>query len=194
MGLPASLVPQAAALYWQAFGSKLGHLLGPDQRALTFLADVIRCDHCLAAIDDQQNLLGIAGFKSVAGSFVSPSEADFRRHYGQIGGTIRAGALRLLQSEVDNERFLVDGICVDRPARNQGVGTELLHALIAEARWRGYAEVRLDVIDTNIRARALYERMGFSALRSETMGLLRLVFGFNRATTMVRDISRTATR
>lgn len=192
MGLPASLLAQAARLYWQAFGSKLGRTLGPDAMAIAFLQDVIRCDHCLYATDDDGNLLGIAGFKSVYGSFVSPSLHDFRRHYGRFGGALRAMALRLLQSEIDNERFLVDGICVDPDVRGQGVGTELLHALIAEARWRGYSQVRLDVVDTNIRARALYERMGFSALRSETLGLLRHVFGFDRAITMVRDISRAA--
>jgi ribosomal protein S18 acetylase RimI-like enzyme len=48
--------------------------------------------------------------------------------------------------------------------------------------------LRLDVIDTNLRARALYERLGFRAVRSESLGPLRHLFGFQTAITMVRAL------
>ena len=70
-------------------------------------------------------------------------------------------------------------------ARGQGVGSALLKAIIAEARRRGYHHVRLDVIDTNSRARALYERIGFVASDTHQLGPLRHVFGFRATTTMV---------
>ena len=54
---------------------------------------------------------------------------------------------------------------------------------------RGYGWVRLDVIDSNWRARALYERQGFLATRTESLGLLRLLFGFSASTTMVRPLA-----
>jgi ribosomal protein S18 acetylase RimI-like enzyme len=80
----------------------------------------------------------------------------------------------------------MDGLCVDTAARGQGVGRALLAAIAAEAARRGYAEVRLDVIDSNLRARALYEREGFVAVGGQRIGLLRHVFGFAEAITMVR--------
>ena len=46
-GLPEHLRPDAAALYWQAFGGKLGRVMGPNQRALRFLQRVIRADHAI---------------------------------------------------------------------------------------------------------------------------------------------------
>ena len=45
-GLPDHLRAEAAALYWQAFGGKLGRVLGPEEAALRFLTRVIRADQC----------------------------------------------------------------------------------------------------------------------------------------------------
>lgn len=180
--------PQAAALYWEAFGGKLGSVLGPEDRALRFIADTLRPDHCFTAVDDEGRLLGIAGFKSPQGSFVGGTSAQMRAAYGRIGAAWRSAALWLLSHEVDNHRFLVDGIAVTRTARGMGIGTALLQALCEEGHARGYASIRLEVIDSNWRARALYERHGFLPVRTERLGPLRYVFGFASATTMVRPL------
>lgn len=178
------LIPDAVALYWQAFGAKLGRVLGPEARAHRYLADVIDPSHVLAARSGDGSLLGIAGFKTAKGAFADGGFADLARHYG-AGAVWRASVLWLLSREVDNRRFLIDGICVARDARGQGVGTQLLSALADAARRRGFAEMRLEVTDTNLRARALYERAGFRAIRTEALGPLRHVFGFDAAVTMV---------
>lgn len=187
-GLPEPLRPQAAHLYWQAFGGKLGRVMGPAPRAHAFLLRVLRADHCLCALSDDGALLGIVGFKSPQGSFAGGDLADLQSVYGHLGAAWRSALLRLLQSDTDNDRFLVDGLCVAPAARGQGIGSALMAALMDEARGRGYSAIRLEVIDTNIRARALYERLGFAAWRSETLGPLRHVFGFSRAVTMVRAL------
>ncbi len=187
-GLPEHLRAEAAALYWQAFGGKLGRVLGPDPRALAFLERVMRADHCLTAYDPRGRLVGLAGFKSARGSFAGGSDADLRAIYGPFGGRWRAMVLRLLGNEADNSRFLLDGLCVSDAARGQGVGTLLLEAIVAEGRARGYNAVRLDVVDTNARARALYERRGFVLDRTEGIGPLRLIFGFRAAHSMIRPI------
>ncbi len=188
-GFPASQRAQAAALYWEAFGGKLDTVLGPENRALRFIAETLRPDHCFTATDPEGRLLGIAGFKSPEGAFVGGSPDGMRQVYGRIGAAWRGAALWMLSHEVDNHRFLVDGIAVTREARGQGIGTALLDALCTEGQRRGYGSIRLEVIDSNWRARALYERQGFMPLRTESMGLLRHVFGFAAATTMVRPLA-----
>lgn len=186
--LPPHLVGPAAAIYWQAFGGKLGRVLGPEARAQRYLCDVIDASHVLAALSPAGTLVGVAGFKTAAGAFADGSFADLARHYGALGASWRASVLWLLSREVDNRRFLIDGICVERSARGQGVGTALLSALADNARRRGFAEIRLEVTDTNLRARALYEREGFRAIRTEPLGPLRYFFGFDAAVTMVRPV------
>lgn len=187
-GLPDHLRPEAARLYWLAFGGKLGRVLGPEDRALAYLDRVMRADQCLTAYDADGRLLGLAGFKTREGTFAGGSEADLRAVYGQIGGLWRAFLLRLLANEVDNSLFLLDGLCVAPEARGRGVGSALLEAIAAEGRARGYPAIRLDVVDTNRRARELYERSGFTLHRTAPIGPLRLIFGFSAAHTMTRPL------
>lgn len=187
-GLHPHLRADAARLYWEAFGGKLRAVLGPDARALAFFERVIRADLCFAALDGEGGLVGLAGYKTARGSFAGGGWADLRAIYGPRGGLWRGLVLWALNRELDNDRFLIDGICVARSHRGAGVGTRLLAALCAEARTRGYPSIRLDVIDANWRARALYERQGFLATRTESLGLLRHVFGFSASTTMVRPL------
>lgn len=187
-GLHDQLRPQAARLYWEAFGGKLCRVLGPDDRALRFFEKVIRGDLCFSAVGDGGELIGIAGYKTPAGSFAGGSWDDLTTVYGRLGGRLRGGVLWALGREVDNDRFLIDGICVARAHRGKGVGSQLLAALYHEATERGYGSVRLDVIRENFRARALYERQGFQPVRTEKLGALRFLFGFASSTTMVRPL------
>lgn len=188
IGLPEALRRDAAHLYWQAFGGKLGAVLGPDASALRFLERVIRLDQVIVARDGDQ-LLGLAGFKTPQGSFAGGSPADMRAVYGRVGGIWRTALIGFLARDIDNERFLLDGICVVPERRGEGIGAALMAEIAAEAARRGYSAVRLDVVDGNFRARALYERLGFRAVKQQRLGPLRHIFGFAVATTMVRDLA-----
>lgn len=188
VGIPHKNRAEAAALYWEAFGEKLGFVLGPKYRALIFITSVLRSDHGICAHDDHGRLLGVAGFKTSQGALVGGGFTDLRRVYGWVGATIRIMLLAALERDTENERFLMDGLYVAPEARGQGVGTALLDAIAAEARRRGYKQVRLDVIDTNPRAKALYLHEGFTELKTQRMGIMRHIFGFNAATAMVRDV------
>ena len=177
-----------AALYWEAFGEKLGRVMGPRDAALGFFQTVPDPTHAICAHDTNGTLLGVAGFKTYTGALVGGGFADMRRVYGMFGSVWRIMVLAMLERDTDNERFLMDGIFVTSLARGRGVGTALLDAIAQEARERGYNQARLDVIDTNPRARALYERRGFVACEEQHLGPLRHVFGFTSATTMVRQL------
>lgn len=174
---------RVADLYWQAFGGKLGRVMGPDARGRAYVARVLRADHAITAYDGDQ-VLGVVGFKTAQGALVGGGWRDLWAVYG-VGAVWRAVALMLLERDVDNARFLMDGVFVAEGARGRGIGRALLLAIRAEAGARGYDQVRLDVVDGNDRARALYEREGFIAVDHQPMGMLSRVFGFDGATTMV---------
>lgn len=184
-GLPEPYRAEAAALYWHAFGGKLGRVLGPERLALAYVGRVMRPDHCICAIG-RDGLLGLVGFKTDAGSFAGGTPADMRHVYGRLGGAWRSGVMQLLGGDTETGRFLIDGLCVLPKAQGQGVGSLLLAAICDEGAARGFRAIRLDVVDTNPRARALYERRGFVLDRSTPIGPLRLVFGYRAAHTMVR--------
>ena len=52
-------------------------------------------------------------------------------------------------------------LAIDPAARGAGLGSRLLDATLAEAAARGIGEVFLEVRDSNVAARALYESRGF---------------------------------
>jgi ribosomal protein S18 acetylase RimI-like enzyme len=187
-GLPAHLLADAAALYWQAFGGKLGHVMGPPDKALRFLARVIRRDHAFVALDGSGALIGMAGYKTPAGNFAGGGPDDLRVIYGALGMAWRMPLLWALGHEADNDRFLLDGICVVAAARGQGIGSALMESVCSEGAARGYAHIRLDVIESNWRAKALYERLGFAVEKTDDIGLLRLAFGFRRSHTMIKAL------
>ncbi|WP_436841135.1 GNAT family N-acetyltransferase [Streptomyces niveus] len=83
----------------------------------------------------------------------------------------------------------MDGICVAAAHRGSGIGGLLLRDIAAVAAENVCSRIRLDVIDVNPRARALYERHGFSAVRTQQTPFLRRLLGFGAVTTMHRTVT-----
>lgn len=179
-----------AELYWQAFGPKLGKVMGPAPKALGFLSDVLNPAFALSCRDGQGRLLGVAGFKTAKGALIGGEISDLARHYGWWGALWRALFLMTLERPLKEGVLQMDGIFVHPQARGQGAGTALLEGIADLARAQGLSEVHLDVIDTNPRAQALYERQGFTAVSTEKTGPLKHVFGFSHATRMVRWVDQ----
>lgn len=186
IGLPTGFDDAAAALYWQAFGAKLGTLLGPDARGCAFFAATLNPDAVIAAFDGDK-LLGIAAFQEGGRGFSTAGAGDLFHHYG-LGALWRMPLLALLERQSDTDTLQMDGICVADGARGQGVGTALFDALFDLARDRGYRRITLDVIDSNPRAKALYQRLGFQATGRAGTSFLRPILGFRHATRMVRAL------
>lgn len=180
---------RAALLFWQAFSGKLGKFLGPDERALSFFESVLNPEFSLSAVAPDGRLLGIAGFKTSEGALADGKLKDTAAVYGWFGGLWRGLLLECLARDLEPDTLLMDGIFVSEEARGQGVGSVLLEAICAEARSRDLKKVRLDVIDTNPRAKALYERSGFVARSKKETGVFAGLFGFNYSTEMVRTVS-----
>lgn len=178
----------AARGYWQAFARKLRYPLGPEARALAFLDRVIDPRHAISAISDEGQLLGVAGFKDPDGAFVGGGLRDLAAIYGWGRALTRFPLLALLERECAPGTLLMDGIFVEPPARGRGIGRALLQAIERHAVGRGLRRVRLDVVDTNPRARALYEREGFHPQSEVGIGVLSRMFGFSRVTTMIRPV------
>lgn len=183
-GLDPRDAAAAAALYWQAFGPKLGRLLGPEERALAYLLRAMRPDHVLTAHTPQGALVGIAGFRTTVGAFAIGRPHDLAAVYGWPGAAWRIGALRLIRQDIAPDRFRIDGLAVGKERRGQGIGSRLLVAVMEEAARQGYERIHLDVVTGNTRARALYERHGFAAVGESRPGPIGPMLGFQRATRM----------
>lgn len=193
-GIRPHHLEQAALGYWQAFAQKLAWPLGPQAKALDFLKCNLNPSHAISAISPEGDFLGVAGFKTKNGAFVGGDFDALAKTYGTLSAVWRGLLISVLERECEPKTLLMDGVFVAPKSRGLGVGSQLLDAIVDHARAQGLDRVRLDVIDTNPRARALYERKGFVASGEQKMGLLKPVFGFSSATTLVKPVPAEQTK
>ncbi|MFD7747876.1 GNAT family N-acetyltransferase [Streptomyces sp. NPDC059698] len=186
-GVPAGTERRVAELYWDAFGRKLGPALSPASKAVPFIAAHLNTDRAVCALLDGQ-LVGLAGYHHGGRSLTGGSARAVLRAYGRLRGLHRLLLLALFERRPAPGQLVMDGIAVDPAVRGRGVGGLLIEEVAAVATEQGCREIRLDVIDTNPRARALYERRGFRAVRTERTPYLRGLLGFGAVTTMHRPV------
>lgn len=149
--------------------------------------ETVNPDRVISAVGPDDTLLGIAAYKMHGQGFSAGGVRDLFRHY-EIGAAWRMIPLAMLERDAPENTLQMDGICVAARARGRGVGSALLAEVFRFAAERGFAKITLDVIDTNPRARALYERPGFQAVSTESTGPLRQLLGFENATRMARPV------
>lgn len=188
LGLPAEHRAKAAELYYVAFRQKLYPIFRDEVRARAVLQEGLNGAYAFTAIQDGA-LVGIAGFKDPSGSLLDIKPAMMTRAFGFLGGWVRILFLLQFIRGLEANTLLMDGIVVDAAARGQGIGSLLLDAVMTYATQQGYHHVRLDVVDTNPRARQLYERKGFVPTKSHHYPFLRHVFGFSGVTTMLKPLT-----
>ncbi len=180
--------PFVGALYWQAFRRKLKPAFSSDERGLLNVTASLRADRTFVARADA-SVVGMCGYRQAGFGAVSPTFAMLR---GQLPflAALRARLVLspLARSDV-SDALVLDGICVAEDQRGRGTGSALLEAASEYARASGLRAVQLTVVDTNPRAEALYRRQGFLPVDGGRMGTLASIYGFDRYTTMEKEVS-----
>lgn len=189
---------EVARLYADAFWLKLRHLwLFPSTReeAVEVFVHAICYDRGFYAVDDAGRLLGFTGVETGRNYFVNMSWMCLRKVYGGLAVLWRLVAyrgFRLFHGRYPGEMLHIDAIVVSGEARGLGIGTRLLEAVFLEARNRNLGSAGLEVVDTNPKARKLYERLGFRVVREERFGILTRRAGFAGVMTMEKPLSLAA--
>ncbi len=187
-GLPEAMRLAAVSLYDDAFGAKFAVAISSAERRLALLHNSLSLRFALGAIANGE-LVGLAGYKTESGSLTDGmTYSTLVQCLGWIRGSWAALVFSLYERSLKPQELLMDGIVVDARMRGRGVGTMLLEELTAFAASNEYDSIRLDVIDTNPKARRMYERNGFVATHTESFGYLRGFLGFGASTTLVRDV------
>ncbi|MBX2883319.1 MAG: GNAT family N-acetyltransferase [Granulosicoccus sp.] len=183
-GLDADHCDRAAELYDIAFGEKLSLAISNKRDRIRVISLGLMPEFAICALDGEK-LIGLAGFTTANGSLTGG--IDYERLLTELGwlkGNRAALVLSLYERDAKAGELLMDGITVDPDYRGQGIGTLMFQSLIELGRREHYNSIRLDVIDTNHRARRLYERLGFVVVKTERFEFMRRILGFGSATTM----------
>lgn len=190
-GLPARQIPAAASLLLDAFDAKLPVLVGHAQVGQRVLAASLEPALFLAAMRDGE-LLGLCGVRWRGCNCLCVSLRLLARELGLRRALPRWAALTLGHRALPADALYVDQLAVAAPWRSQGIGTRLLAEAAALAGRQGRSRVLLDVVDTNPRARALYERLGFCPVKTQRAPGLERWLGFGAVTLMALDLTACA--
>ncbi len=174
---------RVAELFVESFSDQLGGVFGPPQTARRFIARSLRIESVICARDSSGHIIGVAGFHNVNGATLSFDYKSLQVEFGYVSAAIRMFKFALMDHRAHPTNFAIEGICVDKMLRNRGIGRRIVEALAHEAKARGCIALSLKVLDSNTRARKLYESCGFIAWRRQSFWPIP---NFERATMMVR--------
>jgi len=188
-GLPDALRDQAAEVFDEAFGNKMRMVVRDADRRKAFMSRAYVADHALIARRDDQ-LLGLAGLSTKGGAFAggllggSWDPRPYRDLLGWLGAMWAIWGMRLGDHRPKRDELYLDGIAVAPEARGLGIGTRMLGEIRNTALEHGKRFVRLDVIDSNPRAQALYAREGYKVTKTQSFRYKERWVGFGAMISM----------
>ncbi len=189
LGLPEHLRWAGVILFDDAFGDKLRIAIPDRERRLAFMARVLSGQHAVVARRGD-DLLGMLGLSSGGGRYhgglldVTWDPRPYRDLLGLRGSLRAVLGLRFAEHHPAADELYVDGVAVAPAERGEGIGTRLLQEAVTVAREDGLRWLRLHVVDTNPRAQALYERLGFRVARVEKTRPLERWLGYGAIISM----------
>lgn len=187
--LPERHRARTGEIYYEAFRRKLQPLVGKPAETLRVLTSGINLKMALGAQVDGK-LLGVAGLHSREGIFSRVGWRDAVLNLGLLRGLYAWGVLNLFGAgaQCPPDHLRIAALAVAAEARGQGLGSHLLEAVFEKARQGGYRAVRLEVVDTNHKARQLYERIGFKAIEHHSYPIRTNWLGFSSDDVMVKIV------
>lgn len=187
-GLPEQYKQDAVLLYEEAFGNKFSVAVKDYKQRINLIDSCMNPDYAIVAISDNK-LLGIAGFHTTDGSLTGG--ITYKKLQSQLGffkGNWAAFVFGLFSRKPAADQLVMDGIAVHKSARGKGIGSVLLDRVAEYAKEFHFKTVRLDVIDTNPRARKLYIGKDFKVIKTDSFPYLRWLLGFGASTRMELNI------
>jgi ribosomal protein S18 acetylase RimI-like enzyme len=191
-GLTDEQTIAAVGILLEAFDEKIAHELRPTsaEQAVRITAAGITPAQAWCAFAEDGSLVGLAGVAAPGRPFYHVPFGLLRDEFGLPGALQRwaYGLMEVLAHPRRRGTLRVEVLAVRADARGSGVGTALLEAIAAAARDEGAERLLLEVVDTNGRARDLYERVGFRATRTIRSGLLTAGAGYRAVHFMRLDL------
>lgn len=184
---------EAARIFYQAFRLKVHKIeLFPENedQAVRILAGSFIPDQMLVAkIEDK--LVGMLGIDDDRSPFMKYKFSNLTGEFGLIGGITRylwSKFIGLIEMKAPGT-LRIAAIAVEEEARGKGFGKHLLDAAESYARSQKYRAIVLEVVDTNPRARSLYERFGFRLCKTKKFGFITRKAGFTASDYLQKDLN-----
>ncbi len=174
-------------LFCDAFPEIIVPVFGSVERCAQLLERSLANNRILTAISGDR-LVGFAGLHYSRREWFDPS-------LPQLLSTMRWGIFRVMAMGIilfkrpKSDVLHLDTLAVHPDVRGQGIGTQLIDAVVALAIAEGKRFVKLEVEDVNPRAKSLYEQLGFVEDKFDKLPWpWRVAFAFSGSYRMSKDL------
>ena len=186
-GVPMKQRRRVATIIHTTFESKLHRIIGFDQFS-SLVVEHLRNDRILVAWD-KGVIVGVGGLKFEGKDFLEITNSQLLRalHYNVVRFTLLG---LMFYDSVDQKELLLDVLAVSHERRSRGIGTQIIQYVINFAHSQGFDKVKLSVVDTNERAKQLYQRLGFQVSKIQRIPFpWNRIYGINSASEMTYRLS-----
>ncbi len=175
--LPEELTPRAAEIFDAAFGSKLSSFMSKKETRAKLYRAIFRKTP-IVYIEENGDLMGLL----IPSTSTSPKMLTFKEVISTLGlikGILPALQLLIMQHRAAVGSVSIEFLAVDSKLRGRGIGTQLFEYIENWAVTNGYSSLTLEVVDTNLNAKKLYQRLGFIDIKSTNLGLMSRLSGWD---------------
>ena len=187
-GLPPSLTEEALKIYYDAFCKKINPLVGNKEKAIPFIKKTTDFNACFYAVM-QDKVLGLAGIQDKDNNFTRSIRFNkLLKEFNLFRALLIKYIYGFKTSKVDNGVIRIDSIAVAIKTRGMGIGTALNNEVFRYALDKGLDSVKLEVVNTNPKAKKLYDKLGFKVIKEVKYGFITKRAGFTSEFIMSRKV------
>lgn len=160
------LLDQMAIIIKDGFYMKFSSIIGTGNEFLESVKIIINRDLCYGYIDEGK-LKGVAVLKDKGTKAIIYPFNKLKRILGFFRGLKACIMLKLIFSmgKISNDTLKLELLSVGKDFRGEGIGHKLLDKIEELGKDKGFSKVSLEVIDTNPRAKKLYESFGYEEVK-----------------------------
>ena len=153
-GVPENQRLRVAKIMYEAFETKLKRFLKVKQNS-SLIAGHLRNDRIVVALSNGV-VVGVGGLKFEGKEFLDIGFWQLLRELNfNVFRVLFLGLMFI--DRVEQREMLLDVLAVSRDMRSKGIGTRIMNYVIDFASSNNFKKIKLSVVDTNKRAKRLYE-------------------------------------
>jgi len=185
---------EALEIFWDAFSKKISYFWLFEKnrkKAIECLYDITNFNRGIYVLNKDQKVLGVLGLEWNKNKQFNFKTNILKKYYGLFGSLWRVLCYKLFSPTPYNgdDELYLHSIVVSSETRGMGVGTILLKEIENFALKNNFKKIVLEVIDTNPRAKKLYESSGYKDIKVENTGSLTKKMGFSKVFIMRKNLS-----
>lgn len=160
------------------------------KKIFDYLFKNLNYQNIICAVEEGK-IVGILGFKNINKPSIDYNKSNFIKAFGYFSGYykyLKSLIISFFECSPKKDEVLIEMICVSSEFRSKGIGSFLINELFDIGKKENKSKILLEVVNTNPRAKSLYEKLGFQVKKKTNFGFLTKSSGFTSVEFMVKEI------